>query len=122
MKSRKDNFTVLAINPGSTSTKLAIYSDRGEIWRKSLSHDTKLLSQYREIADQLGFRKKAVLENISRVEGFTAANFDMIMHYRPTENVIKRPIKSGGKGFNIIGHLEIMIPLFAKAIFERVKQ
>jgi len=74
------------------------------------------------ILPEVFLKALSIARNISRVEGFTAANFDMIMHYRPTENVIKRPIKSGGKGFNIIGHLEIMIPLFAKAIFERVKQ
>jgi hypothetical protein len=43
----------------------------------------------------------------------TTANFDMIMHYRPTENVVNRPTFKGGKGFNFVGHHEIMIPLLA---------
>jgi len=43
----------------------------------------------------------------------TTANFDMISHYRPMMNVVKRPTEKGGKGFNFIGHHEIMIPLLA---------
>lgn len=52
------------------------------------------------------------------VRNFTTANFDMIQHYRPGVNVVQRPTLSGGKGFSITGHHEIMIPLFAAAIFE----
>lgn len=46
----------------------------------------------------------------------TTANFDMIVHYRPTENVLKRPTFGAGKGFNFVGHHEIMIPLLAWAL------
>ncbi len=42
---------------------------------------------------------------------FTTANFDMITHYRPTQNVLTRPTLTGGKKFNFTGHHEIMIPL-----------
>jgi hypothetical protein len=43
----------------------------------------------------------------------TTANFDMINHYRPLMNVVTRPTAKGGRGFNFIGHHEIMIPLLA---------
>lgn len=43
----------------------------------------------------------------------TTANFDMIAHYRPVMNVVNRPTADGGRGFNFIGHHEIMIPLLA---------
>ncbi len=43
----------------------------------------------------------------------TTANFDMINHYRPMMNVVKRPTEKGGKGFNLTGHHELMIPLLA---------
>jgi len=43
----------------------------------------------------------------------TTANFDMINHYRPLTNVVKRPTENGGRGFNFTGHHEIMIPLLA---------
>lgn len=43
----------------------------------------------------------------------TTANFDMIMHYRPMVNVVRRPTKDAGKGYSFVGHHEIMIPLLA---------
>jgi hypothetical protein len=52
------------------------------------------------------------------VRNFTTANFDMIQHYRPNVNVVHRPIISGGTGYSITGHHEIMIPLLAAAIHE----
>ncbi len=50
------------------------------------------------------------------VNYFTSANFDMIQHYRPRVNVVQRPTQSGGKGFSITGHHEIIIPLLAAGI------
>ena len=50
---------------------------------------------------------------------FTAADFDMIRHYRPRMNVVQRPTRSGGgKGYEITGHHEIMVPLLAWAVVE----
>ncbi len=50
--------------------------------------------------------------------GFYTAVFDMIRHYRPTENVKHRPTLGGGKGYYFVGHHEIMIPLLAAALLE----
>lgn len=58
----------------------------------------------------------------NRVTHFTTANFDMIQHYRPLENVIRRPTDTGGKGYTFTGHHEIMIPLLAQAIIGRLEQ
>lgn len=45
---------------------------------------------------------------------FTTVNFDFLQHYRPKANVVDRPhAKSGGKGYSLTGHHEIMIPLLA---------
>ncbi|MEE8398118.1 MAG: hypothetical protein V3S89_03870 [Desulfobacterales bacterium] len=61
----------------------------------------------------------AVARNLaSDVSGFVTANFDMIQHYRPTVNVVQRPVLSEGVGYSITGHHEIMIPLLAAAIHE----
>lgn len=61
----------------------------------------------------------SVARNVGHdVRDFTAANFDMIQHYRPNENVIRRPVLPGGKGYAITGHHEIMIPLLAAAILD----
>ena len=62
----------------------------------------------------------AVARNLGfPVRDFTTANFDMIQHYRPGINVVKRPVLAGGRGFAITGHHEIMIPLLAAAIYEQ---
>jgi hypothetical protein len=51
---------------------------------------------------------------------FTTVNLDFLQHYRPKMNVVDRPhAQSGGKGYSITGHHEIMIPLLAAALIER---
>ncbi len=63
----------------------------------------------------------SVAQNLGHhVEGFTTANFDMIQHYRPLTNVVKRPTSGSGRGYTITGHHEINIPLFAAAVLERM--
>lgn len=50
---------------------------------------------------------------------FTTVNFDFLQHYRPKLNVVERPhAKSGGRGFAVTGHHELMIPLLAAALIE----
>jgi len=56
----------------------------------------------------------------SKARDFITANFDMIYHYRPAQNVCLRPVLSGGKGYYVIGHHEIMFPLLAQAIIEKL--
>lgn len=63
--------------------------------------------------------------NLSRnigneVKDFTAATFDMIYQYRPDQNVVRRPVASGGRGYYVVGHHEIMLPLLAQAIMEKI--
>lgn len=50
---------------------------------------------------------------------FSTVNFDFLQHYRPRVNVVERPhARSGGHGYAITGHHEIMIPLLAAALVE----
>jgi len=53
---------------------------------------------------------------------FTTVNMDFIRHYRPMTNVVHRPTLDGGKGYNLVGHHEIMFPLLAAAVLEGLKQ
>lgn len=55
-----------------------------------------------------------------QVKDFTTANFDMFYQYRPSQNIVSRPVMAGGKGYYIIGHHEIMLPLLAQAVIERL--
>ncbi len=63
------------------------------------------------IARNIGFDAK----------NFTAINMDMIQHYRPLKNVVERPTKTGGQGFAITGHHEIMFPLLTALIMESLE-
>jgi hypothetical protein len=50
---------------------------------------------------------------------FTTVNLDFLQHYRPRMNVVQRPhAASGGKGYSLTGHHEIMVPLLAAALIE----
>jgi hypothetical protein len=62
----------------------------------------------------------SVVRNLGHpLAGFTTVNLDFIQHYRPGVNVVKRPhSKSGGQGYALTGHHEIMIPLLAAALVE----
>ena len=46
----------------------------------------------------------------------TTVNLDFVRHYRPQTNVVTRPTAGGGRGYSLIGHHEIMIPLLAAAL------
>lgn len=52
------------------------------------------------------------------LERFTTANLDFIQHYRPLENVVRRPTQNSGRGISLTGHHELMIPLLAAALIE----
>ena len=54
------------------------------------------------------------------LDHFTTVNLDMVRHYRPLTNVINRPTAKGGKGINLIGHHEIMLPLIAAGVIEQL--
>lgn len=73
------------------------------------------------ILPEVFLKSLSVARNLgAKVENFTAANLDMIMHYRPMENVVKRPTQSGGAGFSLTGNIEIIFPLLYAGLIERV--
>jgi hypothetical protein len=53
-------------------------------------------------------------------QGFVTCDLDMQRHYRPRVNVVKRPTQDSGAGYEITGHHEIMLPLLAWAVAERL--
>lgn len=54
------------------------------------------------------------------VDHFTTVNMDFIRHYRPMTNVVTRPVRKGGKGYSLVGHHEIMVPLLCAGILEQL--
>ncbi|MEG1256705.1 butyrate kinase [Clostridium sp.] len=59
----------LIINPGSTSTKIGVYDDENPILVETLRHSSEEIGRYKEIYDQLNFRKDVILE-VLREKGF----------------------------------------------------
>ncbi len=57
---------VLVINPGSTSTKIAIYDDNDILFEESLRHKNETLANYKSIIEQYEFRKNAVIEAVDK--------------------------------------------------------
>lgn len=55
-----------------------------------------------------------------RLSGFTTANLDFMQHYRPTQNVLRRPAEAlKAQAISLTGHHEILLPLLAAALIER---
>ena len=52
------------------------------------------------------------------LDGLTTVNMDFMRLYRPHTNVVSRPVAGIGKGYSLVGHHEIMIPLLAACLIE----
>ena len=52
------------------------------------------------------------------LSGLTTVNLDFVRLYRPQTNVVTRPTAGTGRGYSLVGHHEIMIPLLAAAIID----
>lgn len=73
------------------------------------------------IMPEVFLKALAVARNLGhKVRNFTTVTFDMLYQYRPLQNVVARPTTLGGRGYYIIGHHEIMVPLLAAAIIENL--
>ncbi|NDV57637.1 butyrate kinase [Bacteroides sp. 519] len=57
---------ILAINPGSTSTKIAVYEDKESLFESTIRHSVNELSAYTCVSDQFEFRKSLVMDELKR--------------------------------------------------------
>lgn len=57
-------YRLFVINPGSTSTKLALFEDDKKVFSTDVSHDVARLKEFREISDQFLYRKETVLAEV----------------------------------------------------------
>lgn len=55
-------YRILAINPGSTSTKVAVFDNETEVFSKNIAHDAEELARYEKITDQKPYRSSLILE------------------------------------------------------------
>src|SRR3712207_8074973 len=68
---------ILVINPGSTSTKMAVYEDTTPLVLRSIPHSTEELSRFNSVTAQFDFRKQLVLDELERTH--TEFRFDAVI-------------------------------------------
>ena len=81
---------ILAINPGSTSTKLAIYENETLISEFKISHDTDKIMSFKRIIDQYDFREQVILDFLKK-EHVDLSKFSAIVG----RGGMLKPIESG---------------------------
>ncbi len=69
---------ILAVNPGSTSTKIAVFSDDEELWKENISHSSKEIEKYDKIIDQLQWRQEIIKEHLVQND-FSLRNFTAVV-------------------------------------------
>ncbi|MDR1902018.1 MAG: butyrate kinase [Treponema sp.] len=67
---------VFAINPGSTSTKIALFEDEKVIFSKNIAHDETELKAFKTVPDQLGYRRDIIIAELVKA-GYTLTKIDV---------------------------------------------
>ncbi len=81
---------ILAINPGSTSTKIAVFQNTKEVFLKNIKHSLEDLKAFKKITDQYSFRKQIILEELE------SASFDVnLVRVIVGRGGVVKPIPSG---------------------------
>ena len=88
-------YRILAINPGSTSTKVAVYEDQQEIICKSLDHPVEEIEQFEHVQDQFDMRSQ-VIAAFLKENGIEASTLSAVVG----RGGILPPVKSGAYAVN----------------------
>ena len=80
---------ILVINPGSTSTKIAVYESENPVMVRNIPHSTEELKQFAKITDQLSFRRDLVIAELEKLN--IPFQFDIIIG----RGGLSKPVKGG---------------------------
>lgn len=83
-------YKILVINPGSTSTKIAVYEDQQSIFLKNIKHSSEELAPFGCIAEQYHFRKEVILSELKEA-GVDLSNISVVVG----RGGLVKPIESG---------------------------
>jgi len=90
---------------------------------KDLSGGVYLNAGSAVILPEVFLKAFTIAQNLGAgLRDFTTVDLDMISHYRPTVNVLRRPATVGGRGFSLNGRHEILLPLLACAVLEEFEE
>jgi hypothetical protein len=85
-----------------------------------LEHGVYLNCGSAVVLPEVFLKAVALTRNTGRsLNGLTTVNLDFLRQYRPQTNVVSRPVAGIGKGYSLVGHHEILIPLLAAALADR---
>ncbi len=96
-------FTILAVNTGSTSTKMAVYRDRTPIVELTVAHSAEEIARFAVVTDQLGWRKRIILSTLDE-HGIELDTLSAVI----SRGGLLRPIESGVYGVNSLMIDELM--------------
>ncbi len=118
---------ILAINPGSTSTKIAIFRDTEKQYQKSIDHDIATLEKFNYATEQTDFRKELVLNTVKE-SGYDISDFSAVVSrgssglnslehggYLINEDMVKQLLETPQ-----MDHASNVGPLVAKAIADAI--
>ncbi|WP_455538904.1 butyrate kinase [Terrisporobacter sp.] len=116
------SYKILAINPGSTSTKIAYYENENKVFSQSIDHDHKELEKFEKITDQFELRKNLVLdvvrENNVNIDDLSAvvARGGLIVPLKAGGYVVTEDMKDRIINGPVIPHASNLGALIADAI------
>jgi butyrate kinase len=87
---QEKEYRILVINPGSTSTKIGVFSNEVSVFEKTIRHDAEYISSFSNIIDQYEFRKQTILEALDH-EGINSSNLSAVCG----RGGLLRPIEGG---------------------------
>ena len=86
---------LLIINPGATSTKIAVFQDEEQLYKLTIDHSAQELDQFQRVIDQADYRKAAILSAVDAA-GYLLSDFDAVCG----RGGLYRPIPSGTYAVN----------------------
>jgi len=89
------NYKILVINPGSTSTKIALYENEKELFNENIVHPQDEIEQYDNLTQEIPMRQKHVIEALEK-HGYKARDLSIVMG----RGGLFPPIKAGGYKVN----------------------
>lgn len=116
------SFKILAINPGSTSTKIAVYEDDKELFTESITHPDEELKKYERVTDEFQMRKDNILKilhdhNIKEEElSAVVGRGGQLVNIHAGGYIVTEDMKNRVKGPEIIEHASNLGCLIAEAI------
>ncbi|MCM1121406.1 MAG: butyrate kinase [Eubacterium sp.] len=116
------SYKILAVNPGSTSTKIAVYEDEKELFSETVVHDEEELKKYVKVTDEFEMRKSNILNSLERnnikPEELSAVvgRGGQLKHIHAGGYLVTEDLKKTLKGPDIVEHASNLGGLIAEAI------